>query len=362
MNSQANAGPNMDEGYWHAILSQGEMAAGPPASDQSDLWDGFPHRLTGVASEHETTHRSHENGPDDRWTLAQECLGTGEILELEVTGYNRGGLLVDWDGLRGFVPASHLLDFSPYQDEERRLAELALRVGMHLRVKIIELEPREGRFILSERMTTDESQRRAEILAGLQPGDVCEGRVTNLCSFGAFIDLGGVEGLIHISELSWGRVDHPRDVLEAGQSVRVYVLNVDPAEGRVGLSLKRLLPDPWKTVEEHYQVGQLVEGIITNVVNFGAFTRIEEGLEGLIHVSELAEGRFLHPRNVVQEGQRVVARVLSLDSRRRRMALSLRRVSSRDEAEEIVEMEDEADETEAEIWTASSTPATVYRT
>jgi small subunit ribosomal protein S1 len=361
MNSQDNAGPNMDEGYWQAILNQGEVAAGPPASEESDLWNGFPHQLAEAFSERETARRWHDDGADDRWAHAQECLGTGEILELEVTGYNRGGLLVDWDGLRGFVPASHLLDFSPYQDEERRLEELALHVGTQLRVKIIELDSREERFILSERMTTDEAQRRAEILAGLQPADVCEGRVTNLCAFGAFVDLGGVEGLIHISELSWGRVDHPRDVLEAGQLVKVHVLNVDPAEGRVGLSLKRLLPDPWRTVEERYQVGQLVEGVITNVVNFGAFTRIEEGLEGLIHVSELAEGRFLHPRNVVQEGERVVARVLSLDSRRRRMALSLRRAHLGDEAGETVEMEDEVGETEAEVWTTSSTPATVYR-
>jgi small subunit ribosomal protein S1 len=149
--------------------------------------------------------------------------------------------------------------------------------------------------------------------------------VTNLCSFGAFVDLGGLEGLIHVSELSWGRVDHPSDVLEPNQSVDVYVLNIDRERGRVGLSLKRLLPDPWQSVEERYCVGQTVEGIVTHVVVFGAFARIEEGLEGLIHVSELAEGDFLHPRNVVQEGDTVTARILNIDSARRRMGLSLRR-------------------------------------
>jgi small subunit ribosomal protein S1 len=149
--------------------------------------------------------------------------------------------------------------------------------------------------------------------------------VTNLCSFGAFVNLGGLEGLIHVSELSWGRVDHPSDVLEPNQLVKVYVLNIDRERGRVGLSLKRLLPDPWQTVEERYSVGQTVEGVVTHVVNFGAFARIEEGLEGLIHVSELAEGDFLHPRNVVQEGDTVTARVLNIDSARRRMGLSLRR-------------------------------------
>jgi small subunit ribosomal protein S1 len=142
--------------------------------------------------------------------------------------------------------------------------------------------------------------------------------------------------------------------LDRGQLVDVYVLNVDPSEGRVGLSLKRMLPDPWETVDERYHPGQLVKGTVTNVVSFGAFTRIEEGLEGLIHVSELAEGSFLHPRNVVSEGETVIARVLSLDSRRRRMALSLRQVRPEDMADEVVDED-------VEVWTTSSTPATVYR-
>ena len=148
--------------------------------------------------------------------------------------------------------------------------------------------------------------------------------MTNLCSFGVFVDLGGLEGLVHVSELSWGRVTRPSDVLEKSQLVEVYVLNMDRKRGRVGLSIKRLQPDPWQSVEDHYQVGQTVEGTITHIVDFGAFARIEEGLEGLIHVSELAEGNFLHPRNVVKEGDAVVARVLNIDSRRRRMGLSLR--------------------------------------
>jgi small subunit ribosomal protein S1 len=354
MNSYGNVGPNMDEEYWQAILSQGEMADTESTSEEMELWDGFPHRPGEAVPYRDETAGGQSGGIAEGWLRAQKCMEADEILEMEATGYNRGGLLVDWDGLRGFVPASHLLDFSPYQDEEHRLRELSERVGSRLELKIIELDAQEERFILSERLTTDETKRRAELLAKIEPGQVYQGRVTNLCSFGAFVDLGGVEGLIHISELSWGRVDHPRDVLDGGQTVDVYVLNVDPSEGRVGLSLKRLLPDPWETVEERYQVGQLVEGVITNVVNFGAFTRIEEGLEGLIHVSELAEGSFLHPRNVVQEGDQIVARVLNLDSRRRRMALSLRQVDTKSVA-------DGDDEVDVEAWTASSTPATVYR-
>ena len=158
----------------------------------------------------------------------------------------------------------------------------------------------------------------------LKPGDIISGCVTNLCDFGAFVDLGGLEGLIHISELSWGRVGHPADTLERGQDIRVYILEVDRDGGRIALSVKRLRPDPWETVQERYQVGEMVEGTITNVVDFGAFACIEEGLEGLIHVSELAEGHFLHPRNVVNEGQKIRARILTIDGVARRLGLSLR--------------------------------------
>ncbi|MEL6307586.1 MAG: S1 RNA-binding domain-containing protein, partial [Chloroflexota bacterium] len=158
----------------------------------------------------------------------------------------------------------------------------------------------------------------------LSAGDVVSGKVTNLCDFGAFIDLGGVEGLIHISELSWGRVGHPADMLSRNDIVEAYVIEVDPDDARIALSLKRLTPDPWATVDERYEVGEVVEGTITNVVDFGAFACIEEGLEGLIHFSELAEGHFLHPRNVVQEGEQVQARILSIDGKARRLGLSLR--------------------------------------
>ena len=148
--------------------------------------------------------------------------------------------------------------------------------------------------------------------------------MTNLTTFGAFVDLGGVEGLIHISELSWDRVHHPSDVVHPGQQVETYVLGVNPEEGRIALSLKRLRPNPWSDVESRYYIGQLVDGEVTNVVSFGAFVRLEEGLEGLIHISELAEGSFLHPRNVVREGDMVRVRVLSIDGANQRLGLSLR--------------------------------------
>jgi small subunit ribosomal protein S1 len=207
-------------------------------------------------------------------------------------------------------------------------------VGNNLSLKIIEMEKGRNRLILSERAAVSKEELVAQLLAELCEGDIRRGRVTNLCSFGAFVDLGGAEGLIHISEMSWGRVAHPSDVLRSGDDVEVYVINVNREEKKIGLSLKRLQPDPWTTVEERYQVGQLVEGTITNVVSFGAFARVEEGLEGLIHISELAEGNFLHPRNVVKEGDVVTARVLNIDSANHRLGLSLRQAWEEQQQEE----------------------------
>jgi small subunit ribosomal protein S1 len=255
----------------------------------------------------------------------------GKVVELPVIGCNRGGVLIGWDGLRGFVPASHLADLSPHASDDERYEELRRLVGAQLCLKVIELDPEQHRFILSERATRFDEVRRQELLDALCPGDVSRGHVTNLCSFGAFVDLGGLEGLVHVSELSWGRVEHPSDILEPGQPVEVYVLNVDRERGRVGLSIKRLQPDPWQFVEDRYQAGQIIDGTVTHVVNFGAFVRVEEGLEGLVHISELAEGHFAHPRDVVREGDVVEACILNIDKKQRRMGLSLRQAREAEE-------------------------------
>jgi small subunit ribosomal protein S1 len=235
---------------------------------------------------------------------------------------------VKWGELRGFVPASQLVDFpSDYELDLSRSRLLTEYVGTSLHLRIIELDRYKNRLILSERAAQTNQGAREQLLANLKPGDICDGTVTNLCNFGAFIDLGGVEGLVHISELSWGRVNHPSDILQRGKKVKVYVLDVVPEEGRVVLSVKRLHPDPWAGVEARYKIGELVTGTVTNVVDFGAFIGIEEGLEGLVHISELAEGQFLHPYNVVQEGQQVTARILHIDGKGRRLGLSLRQVN-----------------------------------
>jgi small subunit ribosomal protein S1 len=258
------------------------------------------------------------------WQEITRIMQADEIVELKVVGYNRGGLLVEWRSLRGFVPASQLMLFTTDTRDEVRRTALLERVGLTLQLRVIELDVAKNRLIFSERAARVKSGTRAEVLNTLQPGDSTIGVVTNLCDFGTFVDLGGVEGLIHISELSWGRVGHPSDLLQRGQQIEVYVLEIDIPNARIALSLKRLHPDPWATVGERYRIGEIVEGLITNVVDFGAFACIETGLEGLIHFSELAEGHFLHPRNVVQEGETVKARILSIDGKARRLGLSLR--------------------------------------
>lgn len=309
---------SLDEGYWEALLRDGENGRAAPVANRVSTWGGGDSDVPGAPAPVDVANQ---------WKDARETMERGTVLELPVIGCNRGGVLVGWKDLRGFVPASHLVNLSPSADADERYSELRRLTGAQLRLKIIELDAEQHRFILSERAARLNEDCRQELLNTLSPGDIRQGRVANLCSFGAFVDLGGVEGLVHVSELSWGRIDHPGDVLEPGQSVEVYVLNVDRERGRVGLSVKRLRPDPWQSVEQRYYIGQIVKGVITNVVDFGAFARVEQGLEGLIHISELAEGSFLHPRNVVQEGDVVAARVLSIDGEKRRMGLSLRRAS-----------------------------------
>lgn len=318
---------SLDEGYWQALLEQGEVSpAVVPPDDPQEAFrfldaEVVPASISGQAG----TDAGNGADADNGWQSAQLAMDQGKSFTLAVRGANRGGLLVDWNGLQGFVPASHLTEMPPHQNPHERIEELARYIGESLTVRMIEVDPVQNRLVFSERAAAT-NLAPSVILHSLSPGDVRRGVVTNLTSFGAFVDLGGVEGLVHISELSWDRVRDPGDVLEPGQTVDVYVLGVNPDEGRVALSVKRLRPNPWKEVDARYQVGQWIEGTVTNVVSFGAFVRIEEGVEGLVHISELADGSFLHPRNVVREGDVVRVRVLNVDPVKQRLGLSLRQV------------------------------------
>jgi small subunit ribosomal protein S1 len=264
------------------------------------------------------------NTPETGWALAEKSYTQGDTLELRVVSHNRGGLLVDLGGLHGFVPASQLAAFPRNISEDARMQELARYVNTNLRLKVIEFDRARNRLILSERVVNPLVSRTEQLLAAIQPQQTRAGIVRNVTDFGAFIDLGGVEGLIHVSELAWEYVKHPRELLTPGQPVQVYVVEVNREQKRVACSLKRLTPNPWTNLAATLHPGDWVDGTITSVVPFGAFVRIANGVEGLIHASELAEGHFLHPRDVVQEGQAVRARVLEIDSAQRRIKLSLR--------------------------------------
>ncbi|MGI8586210.1 MAG: 30S ribosomal protein S1 [Chloroflexia bacterium] len=269
------------------------------------------------------------------WRTLQKQFENNEVIEAEVNGYNKGGLLVNLEGVRGFVPASQVTGLSIGGSETTKQSELSRFSGQKLPLKIIEINRNRNRLILSERQAAQEQRdaRKEQLLAELTPNQVREGRVSSICDFGAFVDIGGADGLIHLSELSWSRVTHPSEVLKVGQTVQVYVINVDERDHKIGLSLKRTQPEPWTQVMEHYQLGQLVRGTITQLTDFGAFARLEDGIEGLIHVSELAEGRVTHPRNVVQEGWELILRVIRIDQQRRRMGLSLKRAMEAQEGD-----------------------------
>ena len=269
------------------------------------------------------------------WRKAEELYAAEEIFEAQVAGHNKGGLIVRIGRVRGFVPSSQLVSVRRRRSDESEEGdesdehELAKLVGRTLRFKIIELDRRRNRLILSERAAAREWRReqKEKLLSELQENEVRTGVVSSLCDFGAFVDLGGADGLIHLSELSWGRIAHPREVLKVGDEVQVYVLHIDRDRRRIALSLKRLQPEPWSQIDQRYEIGQLVEGTITKITNFGAFARLDGEVEGLIHISELSEQRIGHPREVVQEGQTLSLRVIRIDSARKRIGLSLRRVN-----------------------------------
>jgi small subunit ribosomal protein S1 len=264
------------------------------------------------------------------WCRARALKESREIVELEVESSNRGGLLVRIGGLRGFVPASQL-DPSrgiPRISDPTCREALAQLVGTRVQLVVIEADQDRNRLILSERAALARQREEAskQILATLQEGDVRKGKVRNLTHFGAFIDLGGLDGLLHLSEISWQPVEHPADVLQIGQEVEVLILSVDREQRQIALSMKRLEPDPWMTVGERYRVGQLVQARITRLTKWGAFARIvgDEAIEGLIHISELDDRKINHPSEVVQPGDVVTLRVVRLEPERHRMGLSLR--------------------------------------
>lgn len=276
------------------------------------------------------------------WERAQQAYDAGEVFQSRVAGHNKGGVIVYLGKARGFVPASQLAYHrrSQYQgtDSVQPWAEL---VGEELWLKVIECDAEQNRLILSEQAAQRQRRKsmRAELLAALEEGDVVTGEVTSLADFGAFVDLGGADGLIHVSELSWERVRHPSEVLSIGDEVEVQVISIDDERKRIGLSMKRLQQEPWSVIGERYKVGDLVTGTVTKLTNFGAFARMDEGIEGLIHISELANRLVNHPSEVVKSGDELTLRIIRIEPERRRIGLSLRQVEAETELAEADEPE-----------------------
>ncbi len=285
------------------------------------------------------------------WERVARWQEENATIEAEVAEANRGGVVVRVGHLRGFVPGSQLVPRPETRRAESPEDRFAPLKGQVLRLKVLEVDRKRRRLILSEKEAEKEerAKRRQALLQELRKGEVRRGRVSSITKFGAFVDLGGVDGLIHISELSWGRVEHPSDVVKVGDEVEVFVLDVDRERERVSLSLRRLQPKPWETVLERYAIGQVVEGTVTRVVPFGAFVRLDDGIEGLVHISELADRYVAHPHEVVHEGDRVQVRILNIDPKAKRMGLSIRQVSE-DEYVEVDWEEAEEEELEGGTW------------
>ena len=296
--------PVLDDGWWASVLAEEESQASiPPEKGQ----------------------KAEEIGnPASDWGKAQLLYHQDEIVSIKVTGQNRGGLLVEGDGLNGFVPCSHLVDLAFQSDEDCREDILTTYIGRMLRLKIIECAPEEGRLVFSERAARSEAGKRPELFSTIRVGQHLSGEVTNITEFGVFVDLGGVEGLIHISELSWGRVAHPNQVCKVGQPVEVLVMEVIPERCRIALSLKRLISNPWETAPESYPINIVVPAVVTALVPYGAFARLEEGLEGLIHASEIPMPPNHAVKDFLSPGQTVRVRILQVDASRQRLGLSMK--------------------------------------
>ncbi|MDP1714261.1 MAG: S1 RNA-binding domain-containing protein [Anaerolineales bacterium] len=310
-----NPMPAIDDDWWASLLAE-ESRSSMPLS--AHLAGSRPE----VGEEAQTIWSEKKLVTD--WSQVKDLYMRDQIIDLTVTGHNRGGLLVEGDGLYGFVPFSHLVDLAGKVENPERSHELESYVGRSLHLKVIECIPEDDRVVFSERAAQSEPGKRSELFHSLKAGQTVQGVITNITDFGVFVDLGGVEGLIHISELSWGRVSHPSQIVKIGSPLDVQVLELAPERCRVALSLKRLLPNPWQNASVEFPEGAIKPAIVTSVLSFGAFARLEAGVEGLIHISEIPQAEGTSLREVFSEGQQVQVRILHLDAAHQRLGLSMR--------------------------------------
>lgn len=308
-----NEMPVVDEGWWEAVLA-----------DEQKFTPAHPKPLPQAPAEGGKGVESAEAKMEAvDWESVKQFYKSDRIIEMKVTGHNRGGLLVEGDGLSGFVPLSHLIEMAGREKEDDRDQCLEEYSGKTLKVKVIECVPEDERIIFSERAALSEPGKRVELFHTLSPGMQVRGTVTNVTDFGVFIDLGGVEGLIHISELSWGRVSHPGKLVKLGEQLDVQVLDISAERCRVALSRKRLLPNPWEHALDQFPEGTVVSATISNVLSYGAFASLDIGVEGLIHATEMPLEEGQSPRDLLSAGQRLDLRVLHLDASHQRLGFSM---------------------------------------
>jgi len=314
--------PAVDESWWAALLSDEERYT---VLDSTSTVVLTPERSEQTTAQSSGTRVGETNrAGETNWELVEQLFEQDETICLDATGYNRGGLLVSNPDMHGFVPISHLIDISPDLPETERNQALAKYVGTTLCLKIIECAPERGRVVFSQRAALAGAGKRNLLFDHLSPDIHVWGVVTNVTDFGVFVDLGGLEGLVHVSELSWGRVRHPSDVAQVGKHIETLIISIDKERGRVALSLKRLRSNPWETAEQRYLPGQELDAVVTSIVSFGAFARLEEGLDGLIHVSALCnDGHTTTPWQVLREGETVRVQILSVDASKQRLGLGL---------------------------------------
>ncbi len=265
------------------------------------------------------------------WQKIEEMLASKDSCHSKIVGYNKGGLIVPVEGLRGFVPASQIsLSRRAGMSGETPEQRWSKMVGEEIDVCVIEVDRERRRLILSERAASTETREtlKERVIEELKEGELRNGRVTSLAEFGAFVNINGADGLVHLSEISWDRINHPSEVLKVGQDVKVKVISIDRDKKRIGLSIRQLQDDPWVDRTTRFQIGMLVEATITRLTKFGAFARLEKDLEGLIHISEISEKRIDHPKEVLKEGDTVTLRIIKIDPANHRIGLSLRRVDS----------------------------------
>ena len=317
---QSNTMPEIDEGWWESVL----------AEEQQYAVARMPAAAAKPKPASQEQPEKSELGPDSsrevhvNWDAARKLYVDDSIIELRVVGHNHGGLLVEAEELSGFVPFSHLVDLAGREIESDRDNCLETYRGKTIKVKMIECVPEDGRAVFSERAALTPPGKRTELFHSLQVGNHVTGRITNITDFGVFVDLGGVEGLIHLSELSWGRVMHPKQLVQVGDEINVKVLDISVERSRVALSLKRLNQNPWERAEAEFPAGRVLGATITSVLSYGAFARLEAGVEGLVHASEMPLQDNQSPRQFLSEGQQIQVRVLHVDSAHQRLGLSMR--------------------------------------